>query len=75
MIKLVVATLLLLTSGAVGCTDACQTLADKACARHGETSLICVSRSRELEQRSAGQTRICERALMLMRSLPESELE
>lgn len=75
MIRLGVLTLLLLTSASAGCTDACRTLADEACSRHGEASLICVSRTRELEQRSMGQTRICERALMLMRSLPESDQE
>lgn len=79
MIRLGVITLLLITSIVVGCvsgcSDACETLVEETCARHGEDSLTCMSRSRELESRSSAHTRLCERALMLMRSLPESEQE
>jgi len=75
MNKLGLTAILLLTSIAGGCTDACETLVEETCARHGEESLTCITRSRELDSRSSAHARICERALMLMRSLPESEQE
>jgi hypothetical protein len=73
MIKLGLIAILLLISVAGGCTDACETLVEETCARHGDDSAICLTRTHELDSHSNGHTKVCERALMLMRSLPESE--
>ncbi len=75
MIRLGLVAILLLTSVTGGCSDACEMLAEETCASHGDDSVACLTRIRELDSHSAAHTRICERALMLMRSLPESEQE
>jgi hypothetical protein len=72
MNRLVVATLILLASLCGACSDACETLVAETCARHGEDSSTCVARTQELESRSAAQDRLCERALMMVRSLSEN---
>lgn len=73
MNRLVVIISLLLALNCVACSNACETLVDQTCATHGEESLTCISRAQELESPSPSQERLCERALMLVRSIPESE--
>jgi len=72
MKPLVYAFIFLLLSICLGCGDSCATLVDAACEKHGEDSVTCIARARELEETSAGRERLCERALMLYRSMPES---
>lgn len=72
MKTLVYAVFLLLIWGGLGCSDSCGTLVDTACEKHGEDSVTCIARARELEETSVRRERLCERALMLYRSLPEN---
>jgi len=56
-----------------GCGSSCDTLVEEACEKHGEDSITCVSRLKELEDLSRKEKKLCERALIMYRSLPEGE--
>lgn len=67
--------LLLLCLGlTAGCTDRCAVLADLACEKHGDDSIVCQTRSDEAESASAARERLCARAVVLYKTLPEHEL-
>lgn len=58
----------------VGCGNGCESLVNEACERHGDDSITCVSRTQELDELGRKDQRLCDRALILYRSLAESEL-
>lgn len=62
---------LLLALSAAGCESSCGQLVSESCAKNGEESLTCITRGNELAEASGGRDRLCERCLMLYRSLPE----
>jgi len=64
----------LLASVAVGCGNECADLAERACERNGEESVVCISRINELENVSSTKATLCKRALLLYTSLSDSEL-
>lgn len=74
MIRVASLVCFLLALVAVGCGNECALLTEHACARHGEDSVVCISRGNELESASTAKEKLCKRALLLYTSLPESEL-
>jgi len=62
----------LLLAGAGGCHNSCQELAQEACQRQGEQTQQCKTQQDYSSNAGARSTRLCERALMLLRSLEQN---
>ena len=66
--------LVLLVGGLViGCGNDCHTLTKESCAQAGGDSVTCSTRTAELEELGQAKERLCGRALVLYRSLPEND--
>lgn len=75
MIRVASLVCFLLASLAAGCGGSeCAQLADRACGQHGEDSVVCISRTNELENASSTKETLCKRALLLHTSLSDGEL-
>lgn len=53
----------------VCCEDACRGLAEETCRVHGDDSLICVTKEMQSGSVTSEKERLCERSLILYRSL------
>ncbi|MBM4355075.1 MAG: hypothetical protein FJ109_15040 [Deltaproteobacteria bacterium] len=73
MRSVAILTVCLLFLSLSGCGDACVTLAEESCARHGEDSAVCIARSNPAAESAPDRQAACRRALMLYRSFDGSE--